>query len=261
MAKPLLYFLVDHPKQIVTANDAIDWGLGHVCTPRSAVECTRDSNGPGGHGGVTTSIDFSGGRYRPEKQTWIAGPDGKWWVGYINDERPGPDELARKKMYPGHAVELLDGNEWIIPTALALVPTVQITLPAIYGMQDGRIVSKIHPRYRRLCERAFDAWLEWTGSKEPSKNDDEWIALAIDALAVNYRVGPTEVAGLLNLIGSDEVLAIIRALLDINAVQAYTREQLAASQKKTPEQAKESPSPKSDASTNSGVAASSPATA
>lgn len=166
-------------------------------------------------------------RLEPDKQLWRKGPKGRYWVGMAADARPAPADLQRSRVYDGNGVKLLDGHEWIVPRALAVVPGRDMTLPRMLGLaDDGETpIYTVHPRFADLCDRTLRWWLDFTGETEKSggkpMTNGELIALAIDSLAVNYRVGKVEVLGLLQLWSEDEYGLVARALIDADALMEY----------------------------------------
>lgn len=227
-----LYFLPTE-KRAVTADDFKAAGLGHALRDNAGISAVHTLAGPGNAAGVVCCVDGDGTpKYDPVTQTWRKGPNGAYHVGFANDARPAPEDLVRERVYDGAAVRLLDGNQWIIPRCFAVLDDRPPTLPRVLDFdEDGEtLLSRVHPRYADLCERAFELWMEWSAQR-PLKSTNQWrVRLAADALGVNYRLGPIEAVALLNLLATDEVGLILRAVIDADAVEEFAKAQ---SQKKS----------------------------
>jgi hypothetical protein len=215
-------------------------GLAYALSENAGVSYVLTSGGPGGVAGVLVVPNGPAGEsvvpaYKPVAQTWRKLPpaagtiDGKpaaVWVGVDNAEKPGPDDLARKRMRDGQSVKLLDGNEWIVPRCVAMLEGRNHTLPQVLDIGDDgtTVVGKLDPRYTSLCDHAFDFWRMWAGYEMPEAERltaQQEIALAADGLAVNYRVSKVEIIALLGLWGTDEYGLILRAMIDADEVEAY----------------------------------------
>jgi hypothetical protein len=267
----LLYF-IETDKGTLTATDLRAAGLGYALEG-DGVEARQLHDGPGGGRGVICvpqpavpqSTSPPPAKFDRATQTWRRGPaagaGGKFWVGFNNDARPGPDQLARARRYAGTPVRLLDDHDWIVPRCVAILEDRPPTLPYVFDLADDgqTVTASIDPRYTRLCDAAFDLWLAFSGQQQQQATRSakltgtQQVQLACDALAVNYRLSMLEAVGLLKLIGTEQRNAILRAMIDADEVEAaYFR---ATEEKKSPP-----PTPASASATSSGSPESSPAT-
>lgn len=250
-----LYFLPT-PKRIATAEDLVAAGLSHALNG-PGVEGCHTFAGPSKAEGVVVVIPGDGhtASYKPDEQTWRKGPGGKYWVGYLNGAKPGPDDLLRPSACAGTPVRLLDGNDWVVPRCQGLLEGRGPTLPRILDLAEDAqtTITRVHPRYARLCEDAFEWWMEWSKQKSGKErlSTEQKVQLAVDALAANYRVGKVEVIALLSLWGTDEFGLVLRALIDADEIEAWHAAQ--GGEKKTRSRA-------GGSATSSGAKESSPTT-
>ena len=172
-------------------------------------------------------------KYRPLEQRWqLVEAAGRpaYWIGVINDDLPGPDDLVRKKTLPGHEIELGDGRKWLCPVARG------------QAAQDGRLVwyhtlprsivlqsesdrnwdeGSVVPRYARLWQLASSYWRARLGSAIADAADGEEVsfdfqgaaAAAVECLAVNYRLTAVEVS-MLALLDTGSPRQVLDALID-----------------------------------------------
>src|SRR4051812_10333363 len=98
-----IYFLPGFVKMAASADDLIDAGLGYAVAELGIDSNFHTKDGPDGGNGLCLFTQARYGsnppaHYAPDKQTWRKGPDGKFWVGVLNDAPPGPDDLKRERM-------------------------------------------------------------------------------------------------------------------------------------------------------------------
>lgn len=210
-------------------------GLEYSLATNESVGSRFTTSGLDGKAGLVVAHDADGmdAAYQPEKQIWRKGKGGKFYVGRTKDVPIGPENLKRERLYEGTAVHLLDGNDWIVPRCFGMLEDRPTTLPHVLDLDDesDRLVAKIHPRFADLCKGAFDYWMEWTGQTENRSEYESLVKLAVDALAVNYRLSRIEAVGCLSLLGTDETRLILRAMIDADEIEAYAKAQ--ASEKKS----------------------------
>jgi hypothetical protein len=231
--RSILYFLVTD-KAAAAPADLEAVGLAHALSDHGTASVRV--RGPENLEGLLIAANGAAGEtpalvYQSEKQAWRKGPGGKYFVGVDRAAMPGPDDLARAKIYPGQAVKLLDGNEWIVPRCVGMLDDRPMTLPRQLDLADDgeTAIARPHPRYEALCARAFDWWLQWSRQSETKKlTTGEQLDLAIAALAVNYRIGKLEAVSLLGLFGTDEFGLVLRAMIDADEVDAFFAAQEAA---------------------------------
>jgi hypothetical protein len=251
-----LYYAAGGKRSIALA-EAKTLGLGYAFD-RQITSCGVE-RGPDGAAGTVVAdpsrIDPSRIGYYPDAQTWrvfpnpqslIPNPLPSVWIGYATAEPPGPADLIRLRPLDGHWVELADGRPWLVPIArgyssdgsggyLALPQT--IALDAVGKWDTGRVI----PKYEALWSLAQRWWDSLIGARPAADSDaarsageglttvvfefSDWIDAAVTALAANYRVGPIEV-DLLGLLTTETPRAILNALVDWPAVEAYLKKKL-----------------------------------
>lgn len=222
-----VYFL---PNQNGAATNQvlIEVGLAHAiygAGPQSA-QC---NNGPGGTAGLIVVADHprkADCMYWPDRQTWRKSPDGKFWVGHMNDARPGPEDLARDMIYMGQRLTFQDGREWIVPRCHGVVPQRPATLPSRLDLsEDGKWIGTPAEPYAKLADKAFELWQVLIGVAKNTLSAAGEIDLAAEALAVNYRIGRLEIA-MLGLWTTDDHKRVLRAMIDADEIEAWGKSML-----------------------------------
>jgi hypothetical protein len=174
---------------------------------------TSIAAGPDNRGGLLIAADSVGLRYHADSQTW-RGPLGseaaEYWIGMETQARPGPGDLRRQRCVGGSEVELLDGRRWLIPAArrapmgIRMAPDGAVSLEPL---EIGRVLWGLTEELIGMLEREEDIPWEFE------------LRLAAEALAVNYRIGrdPVGELAMLELISTDNIIEINRAVLDLDA--------------------------------------------
>lgn len=192
--------------------------------------------GPGGQPGVVLSCGDNQ-RYKPDSQDWREIGGGAW-IGLPYGVNVTPADLARRDPLPGDLVELADGQKWLVPIARAAVPETgnpfayAINLPRRSTRDDDGhwVPGPIVKRYEHLWEIAtawhdhyFSAPIDGEESDhvdgDPFEGEgcfDRCHDYALQCLAVNYRIGPTE-ADLLGLLTVEKAKAVLNTLIDVLA--------------------------------------------
>ena len=167
--------------------------------------------------------------YWADRQHWQKVPTANWWLGWENGAQPAPADLIRAETFPGHEIELEDGNDWTIPVVRLL--TGDSAMPQGLGLgPDGKVIQRALARYEKITAVAQAIWEsleQQAGAQEPGI-DVEW-DYGIAALAMNYHVGPEEVDAL-RLLSTPNLGKILLALIDWPTFLELYKE---ASQKKT----------------------------
>lgn len=214
-------------------------GLDYAFGPsRATRECHR---GPDGWRGLLMGQPGAEVKYDPDEQTWTRMPGGVAWFGFASAAPPGPDDLARPDMLPGHPVVLGDGHAWTVPVARALaveggIPSgYYCALPSTFRLNDAGTweVGDVVAKHRRLWETACRCADALLGAEQAEGGggvafalDDE-IDAAVVALAANYRLSRAECAAL-GLITSENLGAIVGALLDLPTLEAALKKKQGA---------------------------------
>lgn len=209
--------------QVFTPDIIQGAGLQYAVHSQWESAITRNNGGPANCNGVWVAAFPPPGSgqqppfYKPDGQEWKRGPDGKFFVAFDDDGRPGPDDVCRPNIISGHEVKLRDGNLWTIPIARSVVRGA--TLPrGIILSDDGRTwrFSDL-PEYLAICrdaETIFDMLVKG-GTVKLDINEAMRICAA--ALAINYRVGPVEVS-MLQLFSESEMWDVMQAICDWQTV-------------------------------------------
>lgn len=229
----LLYFAAERRGR-PTLDDLAAWGLGYAFDRQpTPCECRP---GPGGGAGLVLADDRQVSRigYFPDGQQWRRIPRTANYVGFVTEDPPAPESLAKPTLVPGHRVRLRDGNDWMIPVARGTasqdgglvgcmaLPTATDVDEETGEWRRGQVV----PEHRDLWGMAQAWWdvllpaiatsakARETGDPDPKiKLDFEIPDVALAALATNYRVSAIEVA-LLGLFDETVEQAIANALVD-----------------------------------------------
>ena len=156
------------------------------------------SPGPGGkHGQIWGWIDEVAKKqveplaYHPDRQTWIEGPDGKYWVGWSHANEPSPATLRRAELIDGPMIELADGREWQIISAMRL--------PSQARLKDGRWQWGPQERFAAFVERSLWALDIAKNALLPGERvvmPIEAMDFAMEVLSWNYRITPEIVSRL-----------------------------------------------------------------
>jgi len=173
------------------------------------------THGPSGKPGcvLAAGVEAHGaeapfGAYVPDTQEWHEAPGKGFWVGWDNSRPPRPVDLQRREILEGRNVKMGDGQLWHVPTA-RLWPTGESAFEQRMILQaDGTWAKKPLDKYAKLCEIAerLDAIRE----KETVEFDEsDAVSMAVNILAVNYRVGPVE-AHVLGLLTTTEGGTVVR---------------------------------------------------
>ena len=189
--------------------------------PKGAFTGHRNVSGPDGKQGMLFyAEDLVDPNYCADRQTWEQF-DGLW-IGYETDSSPNPEALLLPDCTEAHPVRLADGNEWLIPVVRKFPLGYQVVealpgstaLPLVMARgSDGTAtyrVGRANAELWRLCERAKE---DLFGDAGGFRVEDS-LRLAELALSVNYRVSWREIS-LLELIDTRQILAVVRALLDL----------------------------------------------
>jgi len=234
----LLYFL---PLVARVDRDLLHQTLGHVLEPDDQPAQGEIGAGPDGGRGVLIALDPEpdcGLGYDPAAQTWCQAAGGTLWLGYPNDARPSPQDLLREEVVAGHLVRLGDGQEWMVPTARYFAGGSTLPQSIVLG-PNGEKVTRALPRFAALsrhADRCAQNIRILMGMDERPKDwqamsvDEGW-DICVDALALNYRLGPNEVS-LLELVTTQNMQHILEALCDWQTVQAVAEANIAAQSKK-----------------------------
>lgn len=180
-------------------------------------------------------------------QRWRKIPRSKAWLCFADpDHPPGSEDLVRRRIIPGHFVQLGDGHPWMAPIARAIVEDggYANALPqAITCDDEGKWqLDGVMPRYAELwkiAERWWDAQI--ASEVEVGDNGEQGAPTlrvtfdfagvndaALEALAANYRIGLGEIRAL-GLFTGIAVREVLNALIDWPTLAELVKKNLAAS--------------------------------
>jgi hypothetical protein len=183
--------------------------------------CEITGRGPdGGPGLVVSALPVAGREpprrvgYYPDETAirWTLAREGLWLA--VDDHFPvAPSDVARRKQFPGHPVELADGQEWIVPVVRRGLKKGVPALPERMGWDaHGQFGMVLDPRYGVLWERT-EKLMEYFGTGEHSMSYADAAELDLDFLGLNYRIGKVE-ATALGLLDTTNWEKILWAALD-----------------------------------------------
>lgn len=217
-------------------------GLDHALDRK--FESNPVTMGPDGKPGLvlaaTGSVPALG--YWPESQTWAVGPGKSWWLGTINEHEPKPADLARRQMLDSEGLVLADGRSWLVPIARRFTEPrpdawdapfrFAINLPELIDLNDagewriGSVVDQYRPLWSLACDWA--ALRQGDAGEELAErlNGRGRASAAVQVLAVNYRLGPCEVARL-KLLTREHCEQILDYLIDQPSYELLVKKKLA----------------------------------
>jgi len=227
-----VYYLPDK-KTNITADAIRAAGLGYAFeekldgTLRMTVR--QVSRGPSGeHAGVVVGDPFriAPGRigFYPAEQEWRQLPQSTAWVGYYRDDPPRPDQLWRKEVLPGHAVELGDGQKWEVPIVRgitevdgAITPYTPLPRRVDLNEEGAFVPGDVLPCYEGILRGVLTHYdrLVQAYAKQESKVfcDDQ---VAAELLTTNYCIGRVEIVVLgLFTWNSHHIMDVLNAAIDL----------------------------------------------
>ena len=204
-----LYYARNDQTKTATATreEIVALGLGHVFDDYTIGRGV--SHGPDATQGHVFCLDSSASHFKfaADKQTWSQmGKDGPW-LGYWNDAKPTPVELARDHQIDGEWMRFEDGNLWHIPFARQFVVEdgeiwSSCKLPQRFTLNDDGewITGGIKPRYQQLWD-LIEGYESAIANGDTTGGMVSFIFEPINELAVvgvqaNYRVSKYELDAL-----------------------------------------------------------------
>jgi len=153
--------------------------------------------------------DEGTGLWQSDTQRWheVKNPDDttNHFIGWNVAAIPGPNDLARLNQVAGHPVALADGREWLIPVVGPFLSKLPMSFRVNAKGEMAQQVRKEFAAIFRQSEVIFDKYL---GDRTGVPRVDCW-RFAADVLAINYRVGLTEISGdVLDLVTTENFTAI-----------------------------------------------------
>lgn len=221
---PIIYFAEGVPA--ISQERLITDGLGYVFDDYSPTVLAT-TTGPGKKQGclfapARPDLSTRDIRYNPAEQRWVRiSEDSRYWCGCWKNKVPGPSDLQRAHVFNGHLVKLSDDNEWTVPVACYMdnssaFPSKLKRIGNAWGF--GEILDQYQDLVKQ-AEKLLDQFV--IAAEENGKDNasieftvDAEIDLGIQALSMNYMVGPAEV-DLLGLLTDQNFRDIAFALVDV----------------------------------------------
>lgn len=232
----MLLIFIPGDAKMLTPELAYAHGLKYLLdSPQSR----ETSSGVGGVPGLliadgTLSVERCA--YHIEQQTWSARFGFTSFIGTWNDAVPTPEDLARKHPVPGQYVQLLDAQNWLIPTLRSWkdADTIrwEVQLPRVMQQSPttGKwLVTDVIPQYKTLWDHSVeiaDVIMEQLqGSNTATLDWSKLFDHAVELLAVNYRVDASVVSHL-RLFEPERCSQIVNVALDMDTLRAHLKNRL-----------------------------------
>jgi len=229
----LLYFIPDRTE--LKKDELESFGLAGVFHGRE-LAARHTLHGPTGGPGIVFRTQAPQGVHWPTLGCWPPGTDRpeadqRWsegdplWVGHYVCEPPTPDDLARDELVRGYRVPLADGQRWAVPLARKF-PEGTALPQAVYLDKQGAVICEPLPKYAQFTQHVDAFWqaLAEHGESTEDLDPDQWFDLAVEALAVNYRLGRSEVSHL-GLLTTENIWLLLLVMVDAPARAAAAEEQ------------------------------------
>jgi len=229
----LLYFL---PERTELKKDELEGlGLGGVFAGRE-LATRHTEHGPTDGPGIVFRTQAPQGVHSPTLGCWPPGTDRpeadqRWtegdplWVGHHVPEPPTPDDLARAELVKGYRVRLADDQRWAVPLARKFPEGTALPLTLRFDKHLAPIWEPL-PRHADFTQHVDGFWQALAEHDESTEDldPDQWFDLAVEALAVNYRLGRREV-GHLALLSTQNIWLVLLVMVDAPARAAAAEEQ------------------------------------
>jgi len=217
-------------RQGVAKSDLAELGLAEVIGRRDLDKRPTEA-GPGGQGCLLRPL-------RPDAEEPVLGcyaadavPEGlamEWtaaqgreglWVGHYVASPPGPGDLERAEVVDGHWTLLADGHKWLVPIARASAGGTNLPQAMQLGPDGGWVRGEVtaHGAWSGRVGEFFDLMAELSRADKPlSYVPEEWMDVAVGALAVNYHVDAVGwAASHLKLVDTHAADRVLQAAIDM----------------------------------------------
>jgi hypothetical protein len=186
--------------------------------------------GPDGGGGKLVTFDAPGlpdtpRSIEPTTQTWLPAPidgdlaKGRYWLGFVNDAKPTPEELQRRDQIDGEPVKLADGNYWTIPIG-EFCPK-RLTFDPDTGAEVAVPLDR-HKQFTDIANEVFEHFMSddfhAIAKQKHVITIPNGLKFAGMALSKNYRLNPFAV-DVLQLIGQHEAFDVARVAAGMSLLE------------------------------------------
>lgn len=211
-------------------------GLAHVFDAEPFPWAFLRAKGPeGGEGQLIAAGDGKGLGKAINTHEWSQAPGRDWWIGTAGETTPA--DLARAEQLDGHEVELGDGRKWLVPVARTFGIGSRLPQRLVLGADGETWEGEPLERFAAIsakAERVERAMLGELGDdEEPLRVMGEGASVAVEALGLNYRIGPVE-ASALGLLTQPVVFKMLWAFIDGPTLDAVAAEQEEAAKSHRP---------------------------
>ncbi len=228
---PLIYFI---PKLGAMKKEKFaEFGLEYIApNPQEGPQQCKCHQGPEEQEGVLFGFPDINNRINLQgiasQATWTKMTDKEVWVGFSEQDKPAPEDLARPLMHMSNPVKFADDNMWQVPI-LRIGGTDDECYFKKELTKEGSqwVKGRVTKEYAEIFRRACQAWDEFILEEEDVTEGTEmnisgaW-DLAIDALALNYRISSDEISAL-GLWDTEIGTAVFLACIDWPRWLSYIR--------------------------------------
>lgn len=160
--------------------------------------------------------------YYAAEQAWH--DCGAFYIGIDTASPPTPADLRRKREHAGYALELADGNQWMIPVVRRPNDTTELPTD-LFVDAAGNLCEPIKPAYQKYWDAGKEV-CEWFFGETPADQvpTRKALQLAIDAVGLNYRYGEAE-HRVLRFVDKENFMDILTTTIDMQAVRQWIEAQ------------------------------------
>lgn len=179
--------------------------------------------GPGGKSGVLLAYQTPKGqipqhtKFVARLQTWSESYDGKVWIGIETANPPTAEDLRRKTVHRGYALEI--GNQsFEVPVIRRVDDTSELPREMFFDAK-GNLVEPIKAAYRQYWEDSAEVADWFFAGTWSDEQKSRALMLAVQALSLNYRYTLLE-QNALRIIDADSFLSVLMATVDVPHARA-----------------------------------------
>lgn len=163
--------------------------------------------------------------YFPDQQKWSPVGDGSLlWIGFDPADPPKPEEMARRKQYPGYAVNL--GEEtWSVPVVRRPDGSTELPCDMLWDA-TGKLQEPIKPAYESYWNESAEVARWFFEGEQPTR--ERALELAVKSLGINYRFGRNE-QNAFRTIDREGLFLVLAATVDAPSQNGAPKKTLAQS--------------------------------